>query len=76
MTSAECASRVNVVAQGTALMRHCLNSSPCYTTKVAVSRDLQARAADELDPLPEESAPTHMLAGYSVMRDQAWACGQ
>ena len=41
---------------------------------VAYSREFQARAADELDLLPEGSAIAEMLADYSVMRDQARAC--
>ncbi|WP_210268946.1 hypothetical protein [Brucella intermedia] len=43
---------------------------------VEYSREFQARAADELDLLPEGSATAEMLADYSVMRDQARACGQ
>jgi len=43
---------------------------------VEYSRELQARAANELDLLPERSALAEMLADYSVMRDQALACGQ
>ncbi|MFC7333100.1 hypothetical protein [Rhodocista pekingensis] len=38
---------------------------------VEYSRDFQARAADELDLLPEGSAIAELLADYSVMRDQA-----
>ena len=41
---------------------------------VAYSRDLLARAADELDLLPAGSAIEQMLADYQVMRDQARAC--
>lgn len=41
---------------------------------VEYSREFQARAADELDLLPEDSAIAEMLANYSVMRDQARAC--
>lgn len=41
---------------------------------VEYSRDFQARAADELDLLPEGSALAEMLSDYSVMRDQARAC--
>jgi len=43
---------------------------------VEYSREFQARAADELDLLPEGSAIAEMLADYSVMRDQARACSQ
>ena len=41
---------------------------------VEYTRELQARAADELDLLPEGSAIAEKLADYSVMRDQARAC--
>lgn len=41
---------------------------------VEYSREFQARAADELDLLPEGPAIAEMLADYSVMRDQARAC--
>jgi hypothetical protein len=43
---------------------------------VEYSREFQARAADELDLLPEGSAIAEMLADYSVMRDQARACSR
>lgn len=53
-------------------------SKPRVTTVcppvVEYSREFQARAADELDLLPERSAIAEMLADYSVMRDQARAC--
>lgn len=41
---------------------------------VVYSREFQARAADELDLLPKESAIAEMLADYGVMREQARAC--
>lgn len=41
---------------------------------VEYSREFQARAADELDLLPEASAIAEMLSDYGVMRDQARAC--
>lgn len=41
---------------------------------VEYSREFQARAADELDLLPDGSAIAEMLSDYSVMRDQARAC--
>ena len=41
---------------------------------VEYTREFQARAAEELDLLPEGSAIADMLADYSVMRDQARAC--
>ena len=43
---------------------------------VEYSRDFQARAADELDLLPERSAIAEILSDYSVMRDQVRACSQ
>lgn len=53
-------------------------SKPRVTTVcppvVEYSREFQARAADELDLLPEGSAIAEMLADYSVMREQARAC--
>lgn len=55
-----------------------VGSEPRVTTVcppvVEYSRDLQARAADELDLLPEGPAIAEMLADYGVMRDQARAC--
>lgn len=41
---------------------------------VEYSREFQARAADELDLLPEGAAIAQILADYSVMRDQARIC--
>ncbi len=41
---------------------------------VEYSRDFQARAADELDLLPEGSAIAEMLSDYAVMREQARLC--
>jgi len=41
---------------------------------VEYSREFQARAADELDLLPEESAMAEMLSDYAMMREQARAC--
>jgi len=38
------------------------------------SREFQARAADELDLLPEGSAIVELLSDFAVMRDQARAC--
>ena len=44
-------------------------------TVVEYSREFQARAAEELEVLPESSAIAEMLSDYAVMRDQARACG-
>ena len=41
---------------------------------VEYGREFQARAADELDLLPEGSAIAEMMSDYAVMRDQARAC--
>ena len=43
---------------------------------VEYSREFQARAADELDLLPDGSAIAEMLADYGVTRDQAPACSE
>ena len=42
---------------------------------VEYCREFQARAADDLGMLPEGSAIAEMLSDYSVMRNQARACG-
>lgn len=41
---------------------------------VEYSREFQARAAVELDLLPEGSAVAEMLSDYAVMRDQSRFC--
>jgi hypothetical protein len=41
---------------------------------VAYSREVQARAAEELALLPEGSAIAEMLSDYAVMRQQARVC--
>ena len=41
---------------------------------VEYSREVQARAAEELEVLPDGSAISEMLADYSTMRDQARSC--
>jgi hypothetical protein len=41
---------------------------------VEYSRELQAKAAEDLASLPEGSAIAEMLADYAVMREQARAC--
>ena len=41
---------------------------------VDYSREFQARAAEELDVLPDGSAIVEMMSDYSVIRDQARAC--
>jgi hypothetical protein len=41
---------------------------------VEYSREVQARAAEELALLPEGLAIEEMLSDYAVMREQAWGC--
>ena len=41
---------------------------------VEYSREVQARAAEELNALPVGSAVAEMLSDYAVMRAQAQAC--
>lgn len=41
---------------------------------VEYSRELQARAAEELAMLPDGSAIVEMMGNYAVIRDQPWAC--
>jgi hypothetical protein len=42
---------------------------------VEYSREVQARAAEELALLPQGSVVVEMLADYAVMREQARGCG-
>ncbi len=42
---------------------------------VEYSREVQARAAEELALLPEGSAIAEMRSDYAVMREQARDCG-
>lgn len=48
---------------------------PVCPPVVEYDRKFQARAADELDLLPEGSAIAYMLSDYAVMREQARRCG-
>jgi hypothetical protein len=41
---------------------------------VEYSREIQARAAEELARLPDESALVEMMGDHAVMREQAKAC--
>lgn len=41
---------------------------------VEYSREFQARAAEELTSLPDDSAIAEKLSDYAVMRDQARVC--
>lgn len=47
--------------------------TPCPTV-VAYGATDQARAAAEVDALPEGAVVVRMLSDYAVMRDQARAC--
>ncbi|WP_328591488.1 hypothetical protein [Marimonas lutisalis] len=40
------------------------------------SREVQARAAEELAALPNGSAVVEMLSDYAVMREQARLCSR
>ncbi len=42
---------------------------------VEYSAEFRARAAEELELLPERSAIIEMLGDFAVMREQARACG-
>lgn len=48
--------------------------APVCPPVVEYSREFQARAADELDLLPERSVIAEMLSDYAVLRNQAQAC--
>lgn len=81
MSNARCwMRRLAVLAIATSLLTACatVSSEPRVAAVcppvVEYRRAFQARAADELDLLPEGSAIAEMLADYSVMRDQARAC--
>lgn len=43
---------------------------------VEYSREFQARAANELELLPEGSAIDEMMVDYAVMREQALLCSR
>jgi len=42
---------------------------------VEYSRELQARAAEEIAMLPDRSAVIEMMGDYAVLRDQGRVCG-
>lgn len=80
-SNARCSTRrLVVLAIATSLLTACATgvSEPRIATVcppvVEYTREFQARAADEIDLLPESSAIAEMLADYSVMRDQARSC--
>ncbi|MCK9553950.1 hypothetical protein [Aquamicrobium sp.] len=72
--------RLAVLATATSLLTGCatvgsdadrLGACPPV---VEYSREFQARAAEELALLPENSVLADMLSDYAVMRDQARGC--
>lgn len=72
--------RLVVLGLVTILLSGCATGSssggrlgPCPPV-VEYSREFQARAAEELESLPERSAVAEMLSDYAVMRGQARAC--
>lgn len=81
MSNARCwRLRLAVLAIATSLLSGCatvssdeLGSVSCPPV-VEYSREVQTRAAEELELLPERSVVAEMIADYSVMRDQARAC--
>lgn len=81
MSNAKCSTRrLAVLAIATISLTACATagSEPRVVAicppVVDYSREVQARAADELALLPEHSAIAEMLSDYAVMRDQARAC--
>ncbi|MEP3436036.1 MAG: hypothetical protein ABJN75_04540 [Hoeflea sp.] len=81
MSNARCwKQQLAALAISTSSLSGCavVGSEPRFATVcppvVEYSREFQARAADELNLLPEASAIAEMIADYSVMLDQARAC--
>lgn len=79
-SSSDALASVAVLAIATSLLSGCatvssdeLGSVSCPPV-VEYSREVQTRAAVELELLPERSVVAEMIADYSVMRDQARAC--
>jgi hypothetical protein len=72
--------RLAVLATVTSLLTGCatVGSEPggisACPPVVEYSRDLQARAANELLLLPERSVLADMMSDYVVLREQARAC--
>jgi len=81
MSKAGCWKRqLAVLAIGTSLLSGCATVrsedgrlATCPPV-IEYGREFQARAAEELSLLPENSAVVEMLSDYAVMRDQARAC--
>ncbi len=72
--------RLAALAIATSLLSGCATVGsdprlmPVCPPVVEYSREVQARAAEELEVLPDGSAISEMLADYSTMRDQARSC--
>ena len=72
--------RFVVLAIATSLLSGCAadgsemdNNTVCPPV-VEYTRDVQARAVQELELLPERSLIVKMMGEYAVMRDQAQVC--
>ena len=72
--------RLAVLVIATSLLTGCATESfeagglaACLPV-VEYSRELQARAAEELASLPNGSAVVEMMGDYAVIRDQARGC--
>jgi uncharacterized protein YceK len=79
-SNAECSRlRLVVLAIATSLLAGCATVSServvggCPPV-VEYDAELQARAAEQVQALPDGSAIVEMLTDYAVMRDQAWVC--
>lgn len=72
--------RLAVLAIATSLLSGCATvgsdggSLGACPPVVEYSREFQARAAEELDLLPEGSAIAEMMSDYAVMPEQARVC--
>ena len=82
MSNARCwKRRLAALAIATSLLSGCATvrsdaaASRACPPVVEYSREFQARAAEELNSLPNGSAIAEMLSDYAVMREQARACG-
>lgn len=81
MSNAACwKRRLAVLAIAASLLTGCATGSSEHRTVavcppvVEYSQEFQARAAEEVELLPEGSAIAEMLGDYAVMREQARAC--
>jgi len=81
MSNARCSTRrLAVLAIATISLTGCAtggsemdNNTVCPPV-VEYTRDVQARAVQELQLLPERSLIVKMMGDYAVMRDQAQVC--